>query len=112
MVNLIGGLVKPALQAMGKHLFKPIDYFWLQIQQCLLVLPGTNSQQITQIVSHPQGLAQCKNYLQKEFNNIELREWCDTAKAGKDLAEGTLDPGSAVIAPEGCAEIYGLRSHG
>jgi prephenate dehydratase len=109
VVNLTGGLVKPAFQAMGKHLFKPIDELWLQVQQCLLVLPGTKFHQISKIVSHPQPLAQCKHYLQKEFKNIELKEWCDTAKAAKDLAAGTLEAGSAVIAPEHCAEIYGLE---
>lgn len=109
VVNLIGGLVKPAFQAMGKYLFKPFDELWLQVRHCLLVVPGTKADQITHIVSHPQALAQCKLYLQKDFKNIELREWGNTAIAAKDLAEGTLESGSAVIASERCAEIYGLE---
>ena len=51
---------------------------------------GNESHQITNIVSHPQGLTQCKRYLQKEFRELELIEWCDTAKAARDLAEGHL----------------------
>lgn len=109
VVNLQGGLVKPAFQAMGKHLFTHIDELWLHVQQCLLVLPGTKSHQITSIVSHPQGIAQCFQYLQKKFKEIERIEWCDTAKAAKDLAEGNLGRGTAVIAPERCAEVYGLE---
>lgn len=109
VVNMQGGLVKPAFQAMGKHLFTLIDELWLHIQQCLLVLPGTTYPQITSIVSHPQGLAQCVHYLKKNFNEIERIEWCDTAKAAKDLAEGNLGPGAAVIASERCARLYGLE---
>ena len=70
VVNLQGGLVKPAFQAMGKHLFTPVDELWLHVQQCLLVLPGTKSHQITSIASHPQGIAQCEQYLQNKFNNF------------------------------------------
>lgn len=109
VVNLQGGLVKPAFQAMGKHLFTPIDELWLHVQQCLLVLPGTQAHQITRIASHPQGIAQCKQYLQKKFKEIEPIEWCDTAKAAKDLSEGNLASSTAVIAPERCADIYGLE---
>ncbi len=53
-------------------------------------------------------MAQCRHYLEKEFNKIDRVEWCDTAKAAKDLAEGRLDASCAVIAPERAAEIYGL----
>jgi prephenate dehydratase len=109
VVNLQGGLVKPAFQAMGKHLFNPIDELWLDVRQCLLVLPGTVRQQIKKIVSHSQGLIQCREYLQKEFSNAELGEWCDTAKAANDLAKGLFPPGTAVIAPERSAELYGLE---
>ncbi len=108
VVNLQGGLVRPAFEAMGKHLFTVIDELWLEVRQCLMVLPGVTRHQITHIVSHPQGLAQCKHFLQKEFKDIELIEWCDTAKAAKDLAEGILPSFSAVIAPERCTRIYGL----
>ena len=108
VVNLQSGLVKPAFEAMGRHLFHPIDELWLHVRQCLLVLPGTTCQQITNIVSHPQGLAQCKHYLQKKFKGVVLHEWCDTAKAAKDLAEGVFAADTAVIAPERSAKLYGL----
>ena len=101
-------MVKPAFQAMGKHLFTLIDELWLEVRQCLLVLPGTTIHQIKSIASHPQGLAQCRHYLQKEFHNIELIEWIDTATAAKDVAQGNLPSCTAVIAPERSAEIYGL----
>ncbi len=109
VVNLQGGLVQPALQAMGKHLFTPIDEIWLHVYQSLLVIPGTLAHQITNIVSHAQSFAQCKDYLRKEFQDIALIEWCNTAKAARDLAAGTLAACNAVIASERCAELYGLE---
>lgn len=109
VVNLLGGLVKPAFLAMGKHLFTPIDEFWHEINQCLLVKRDTALSQIKHIVSHPQGLAQCQQFLKKQFKNTGQMEWIDTAKAAKDLAKGILPASSAVIAPERCAELYDLE---
>jgi prephenate dehydratase len=109
IVNLQGGLVTPALHAMGKHLFQLVDELWLYVKQCLLVLPGTRRQQIKKIVSHPQGFAQCAHYLQKEFKGALQQEWCDTAKAAKDLAGGVFAADTAVIAPKKSAALYGLH---
>lgn len=109
VMNLQGGLVKPAFEAMGKHLFTPFDELWLKVEQNLLVLPGTAFHQITKIVSHPQGLKQCRFYLQTKFPGIELVEWIDTARAARDLAEGALPAHTAVIAAKRAAQVYGLE---
>lgn len=109
VINTIGGLVKPAFAAMGKHLFDPIDELWLEVNQCLLALPNTDKSQITQIVSHSQALAQCKNYLTQNFPQAELVEWIDTAKAAQDLAKGEFSTTTAVIAPESSAPLYTLN---
>ena len=108
VVNLYGGLVKPAFEAMGKHLFTPIDELWLDVKQCLLVLPGTGVEQIKKIVSHTQALSQCKNYLKNNFSEAELIPWIDTAQAAKELSEGKFSAATAVIAPARSAEVYCL----
>ncbi len=109
VVNLRGGLVRMAFDAMGNHKFKVIDELWLNVHQCLLVKPGTAASQIKTIVSHPQAIAQCGQYVQKKFAHIELIEWQDTAKAAKELSQGKLHSSSAVIAPERAASLYGLE---
>jgi prephenate dehydratase len=109
VVNLQGGLVKPAFEAMGKHLFTVIDELWLEVNQCLLALPGTELAHITGIASHPQALAQCRAYITRMDTDAECIEWCDTAKAASDLADGGLSSTTAVIAPQRCASIYGLE---
>ncbi len=111
VVNFRGGIVKPAFEAMGKYSFIPIDDVWLNVQQCILVRPDTKLSAINKIVSHPQGLAQCKNFLKNNYEYAELVEWIDTAKAAKDLAENVLDEFTAVIAPEQAARMYHLNVH-
>lgn len=108
VVNIRGGLVKMAIEAMGRYPYTLVGDFWLEVEQCLLVLPGTALAQIKKIVSHPQALAQCQSYLSTKFAEAEQVVWEDTAKAAQDLAEGRLDATCAVIAPAQSARLYGL----
>jgi prephenate dehydratase len=109
VVNLNGGLVRMAFDAMAQHKFKVIDELWLDVHQCLLVKPGITMHQIQNIVSHSQALAQCRHYLRNNFNNVQLIEWQDTARAANELSLDILPPFSAVIAPERAASLYGLE---
>lgn len=109
VVNSRGGLVRPAFEAMGKHLFKFTDELWLEVYQCLMVKPGISKKQIKKIATHSQAIAQCERYIRKEYPNAQLIEWEDTAKAARDLAKGILAKDTAVIAPARSAQIYGLK---
>lgn len=62
--------------------------------------------QITEVRSHPQGLAQCRAFLRSALPNARLREAWDTAGAARDLALENV-PNVAVIAPAGAAR-YGM----
>jgi prephenate dehydratase len=109
VVNLRGGLVRMAFEAMGRYPFKIRDELWFEVHQCLLVLPGMQLKDIKKIVSHSQAIRQSKEYIATHLNHPELIEWQDTAKAARELSEGTLPEGSAVIAPELAASVYGLE---
>jgi len=109
VVNSRGGLVQTAFEAMGRHLFELVDEIWFDVRQCLMARKGVKAQDIKQITSHPQAFSQCERYLAKEFPKAKLVEWEDTAKAARDLALGRLPKFTAVIAPAGCARIYGLQ---
>ncbi len=109
VANLRGGLVRQAFVAMGRHPFIVLDDLWIEINQCLIVKPGTAASAIRKIVSHPQALAQCQDYLKKTFPNAEQVEWEDTAKAARDLASGKLTADCAAIAPAQAARCYGLE---
>lgn len=108
VVNSRGGLVQTAFEAMGRHLFTLVGELWLEVDQCLMALPGVQKSQIITITTHPQAISQCERYLRREFSGLTLVEWEDTAKAAKDLVGGVLPRDTAVIAPARAAALYGL----
>jgi prephenate dehydratase len=107
--NSNGGIVIEAVYAMAAHKFSIEKMFEIDVHHNLLVLRGTNADQITQITSHDQALKQCRMYLKRKWGGVELVEYADTAKAAKDLSEGKLPKTTAVIAPRRAAELYGLE---
>ena len=109
VVNSRGGLVQTAFEAMGKHLFALSGEIWLEVHQCLMVLPDVKKEDIKKIATHPQAISQCERYLRREFPQAQLIDWEDTAKAAKDLHDGVLDKDTAVIAPARSAQIYDLK---
>ncbi|MCP4214589.1 MAG: prephenate dehydratase [bacterium] len=76
-----------------------------RISHCLLSLPDTNYHEIKIVYSHPQALAQCRGFLNR--NKLEGRPYYDTAGAAEMLS--SEQPGAAAaIAAEPCAKLYGL----
>jgi prephenate dehydratase len=106
--NSTGGVVLEAIYAMSRHLFTIEELFNIEVVQNLIAKPGIETSAITEIVSHDQALKQCRMYLKRNFENVSLREYEDTAKAAEDLANGTLPATAAVIASEKAAKHYDL----
>jgi len=48
-------------------------------------------------------------YLKRIWGEADIKPYADTAKAAADLATGVLPDTTAVIAPRGCASLYGLE---
>ena len=61
---------------------------------------------VTKIHSHPHAIAQCRNWLETNLPNVPVAEVASTARAAELCAE---DPGSAAIASELAAQLYGLK---
>ncbi|HID60341.1 MAG TPA: prephenate dehydratase [Hadesarchaea archaeon] len=77
------------------------------ISHSLLGVDGTTLEKITQILSHPQALAQCRDFLRKNLPNAELIEMTSTAKAAEQVGK-LKQPHMAAIGPRGLAKLYGL----
>jgi chorismate mutase/prephenate dehydratase len=60
---------------------------------------------VKRIVSHPQPLAQCRNWLAANAGGIEIIEAASTSKAAQRAA---TEQGTAAIASEAAAELYDL----
>jgi len=78
----------------------------LKVNQNIMVKPGTNRENIKRIISHPQGLAQCRKYI-SEMGINETAAISSTAEAAHMVADG--DGTLAAIAPERAADVYGLE---
>jgi prephenate dehydratase len=107
--NSNGGIVIEAVQAMSRYIFQIENMFEIDVRQCLLAKPGVKPSEIKAICSHQQALKQCRMYLKRRWPETDLKEYSDTAEAAKDLGAGVLPSDTAVIAPAGCAALYGLE---
>jgi len=78
----------------------------ISVVQNLLAVEGTKIGDIKQVISHPQALGQCADYIKK--HKFEAIEAVNTAVAAKHVAEmGRCD--IAAIASDEAAEKYGLK---
>lgn len=76
------------------------------VHHCLLSLPDTDYRDIKAVYSHPQALAQCRGFIDR--NKLEARPYYDTAGAAMMLSE-ERPKAAAAIASRLCAELYGLE---
>jgi chorismate mutase/prephenate dehydratase len=78
----------------------------LRISHCLIALDGASLDTIKFVFSHPQALAQSRNFLKKL--NAEIVPASDTAGSVRMIKEeGRLD--AAAVAGDKAAEFYGLK---
>ena len=78
----------------------------LRVIHCLIASPGAGLDTIKRVYSHPQALAQCRNFL--KHLNCELVPTYNTAGSVKMIKESGM-PDSAAIASARAAEIYGMQ---
>lgn len=76
----------------------------LPIEHFLMGRPGTRLQDIEVIYSHPQALAQCREYLERRFANAERSASLSTAQAVGDAIASQVP--AAAIAPRRSADLY------
>ena len=80
--------------------------FELAVSHDLLVCPGATLADIKTVISHPQALGQCSDYIASR--GFETKEFSNTALAAKWVAENG-DTSVAAIASAEAADIFGLK---
>ncbi|MBV7257255.1 prephenate dehydratase [Pacificimonas sp. WHA3] len=80
---------------------------FVRVQHCLLALPGTARETISEAHSHPQALGQCRKRLGEW--DIQPRPQVDTA-ASAALVAGQDDQRKAAVASSLAGELYGLEA--
>lgn len=78
----------------------------LEIHQNLLGNPDSTIEDIKKVISHPQALSQCNDYI--KFRGFEAEDATNTAVAAKKVAESG-DKSLGAIASAETAKLYGLK---
>lgn len=78
-----------------------------RIEHCLVGLPGARLEELHTVLSHPQALRQCEDFLHG-MPSLKAREEFDTAGAARKVREGG-DRGVAAIASEAAGARFGLE---
>ena len=104
--NSTAGSVLEVYDLMRKHNFHIVKAARLRISHCLAAVDGANVSDIKTVVSHPQALMQCDEFIKKSNFHAETDE--NTAIAAKRVAESG-DKTLAAICSKECASAYGLK---
>ena len=91
-------LLRYDLHIIGEHEFR--------VEHSLLALPGVKREDIKKVMSHPQALAQCDNYLRTW--GVDREEAYDTAGSAKMIKDNNLRD-CAAIASDLAGLTYGLE---
>lgn len=107
--NTIGGAVTDYVDTLISYEnVSVVGEVELPIDQNLLVLPGTDLDEIATVYSHKQGIAQGKEWLEQNIPDAEVIEVSSTAEGARMAAESG-DRSCAAIASAACADVYGLE---
>jgi prephenate dehydratase len=104
--NSLEGAVTQVNDLLTTTSLKVIGEAKVTVHHCLLATEESDYREIRQVYSHPQALAQCRNFLMR--NNLEPRPYYDTAGAAKMLAREN-PKAAAAIASSLSADLYNLE---
>lgn len=77
----------------------------VSVDHCLMARPGVGESGIERVYSHPQALAQCRQWLTANLSRVTLVECPSTTDAARRALE---DVTGAAIGAELAARVYGL----
>jgi chorismate mutase/prephenate dehydratase len=103
--NSTDGAVTHTLDTFLESPLKISAEIILEVDQCLLGRPGLDLAAVERVYSHPQGLGQCRKWLEGNLSRAALVEAPSTAEAARLARE---DAGGAAIASELAADLFDL----
>lgn len=105
--NSTGGTIHRTYDLFLTHACHIVGEVELRIDHCLLTLGPMELSELRQVFSHPQGIAQCEQFL-RGLPHVEVVSTYDTAGSAKLIREGGLTQ-AAAIASARAAEVFGMH---
>ena len=105
--NSLGGSIHQNYDLLQDRPVVILAETFVKVEHCLQGLPGSSVDDARKVLSHPQALAQCRNFI-AEHPQIKAEAAYDTAGSAKIVAAGG-DPAVLAIASRRAAELYGLE---
>ncbi|HUS64000.1 MAG TPA: prephenate dehydratase [Kofleriaceae bacterium] len=99
------GVVNHTLDSFLDSTLGIVAEIQVPVYQCLLARQGTVERDIERVYSHPQGLGQCKAWLQANLPHASRVESASTADAAR---AALADAHGAALASDLAAKLYGL----
>ncbi len=103
--NSTEGMVSHTLDSFMDSPLKISGEVEMRIGHHLLVAPDTDAASVTRICAHQQALAQCRNWLDKHWPNVEREAVSSNGEAAR---RALGEPGVAAVAGDMAAELYQL----
>ncbi|HAU50823.1 MAG TPA: bifunctional chorismate mutase/prephenate dehydratase [Clostridiales bacterium] len=104
--NSYAGEVGQVSDLMFSGPLEVIGVYELSISQCLLGVSGSSIESIKTVISHPQALEQCGEFI--AHHGYESIPYENTARAAKEVAD-RADITVGAIASSETAKLYGLQ---
>ncbi len=104
--NSNGGSVGEVYELLQQHRASIVAASRLYVQHALLARRGVSLRDVREVVSHPQALAQCSQYL-RGLSDVTVSPAKNTALAAQAVASSDRS-NVAAIASLHCADLYGL----
>jgi chorismate mutase/prephenate dehydratase len=104
--NSTEGMVSHTLDSFVDSTLKISGEVELLIGHHLLAAHSAKAEQVTRICAHQQALAQCRNWLDDHWPNVEREAVSSNGEAARLAAE---DPTIAAVAGDMAAELYDLQ---
>lgn len=106
--SLREGSIGETLDALAWKDVKVNAEIVLKITHHLLGTEETEFDEIKQVLSHPQAIAQCREFLRRNLPDAELISVTSTAKAAKQISKDGKHY-MAAIGSRGLADLYNLK---
>jgi chorismate mutase/prephenate dehydratase len=105
--NSTAGIVADIYDLLAKYQLHIVGEQIIRVEHVLLGMQDADISEIKRVFSHPQGLAQCKEFLE-EHRNWRQIEVENTAGAAKKVSE-EKNRTQAAIASREAGEVFGLK---